>query len=81
VFDDRRADRIRKGERIVQKLGRLALMLGVLGIVLCLAAAAGRFVGTKEFLGFQAINIFIVGIGLQVTACWARLEANAADHS
>jgi hypothetical protein len=55
--------------------------IGILGILICLAASAGRFYGAKQFLGFQAINIFIVGVGLLVTACWARLEADAAAKS
>ena len=65
----------------MEQLGRLTPFVGVLGILICLAASAGRFYGAKEFMGFQAMNIFIVGVGLLVTACWARLEANAVAKS
>ena len=63
----------------MDQLGKLTPYIGALGILICLAASAGRFYGAKEFLGFQAINIFIVGVGLLVVACWARLEAGSAE--
>ena len=55
-------------------LNKLGTISGVLGILICLAAVAGRFYGEKAFLGFQAINIFIVGIAFLVIACWVKLE-------
>ena len=59
----------------MENLSKLASASGVLGVVVCLVSSAGRFVGEKEFAGFQAINIFIVGVGLMVMACWLKLEA------
>ncbi len=55
------------------RIGRYA---GYLGVVICLAAVAGRFYGSKEFLGFQAINVFIVGVGLLAFGAWAKLEGH-----
>ena len=55
--------------------GKGACVLGILGILVCLAAVAGRFYGAPSFLGFSAINVFIVGVGLISTACWAKLES------
>lgn len=56
-------------------LNKLGTISGVLGILICLAAVAGRFYGEKAFLGFQAINVFIVGIAFLALACWIKLEA------
>jgi len=50
---------------------------GYLGVVVCVAAVAGRFYGSKEFLGFQAINVFIVGVAFLAFGTWAKLEATA----
>jgi len=49
-------------------------IIGVLGIVVCLLGIVGRFYGESTFLGFQAINIFILGIGLMVLGCFAKLS-------
>ncbi len=62
----------------MENLASVATASGALGVVICLLASAGRFYGEKEFVGFQAINIFIVGVGLMVLACWLKLEAK--DH-
>ncbi len=57
-------------------LRRVATVLGAAGVLVCLSAAAGRFIGEREFIQFQAINIFNVGVGLMVMACWLKLEAS-----
>ena len=44
----------------MHKIGNL---LGVLGIAVCVLAAAGRFVNEPYIYNFQAINIYIVGLG------------------
>ena len=59
----------------MELLGKVSSLSGVLGLVVCLVAVFGRFYGQKPFLGFQSINIFIVGIGLIVLASWLKLEA------
>jgi len=56
-------------------LNKLGTVSGIVGILICLVAVAGRFYGEKVFLGFQAINVFIVGIAFLVIACWVKLEA------
>lgn len=63
----------------MKQLARFSSAFGGIGLLVCLAASAGRFYGTKQFMGFQAVNIFIVGVGLLVTACWLRLESSASD--
>ena len=55
----------------MHKIGNL---LGVLGIAVCVLAAAGRFVNEPYIFNFQAINIYIVGIGLVVIGCFAKLS-------
>jgi len=62
----------------MHSLSRFSTLFALLGILICLAASAGRFYGAKEFMGFQAINIFIVGVGLLVTACWMKLDSQTS---
>lgn len=57
------------------KLSLLGTVAGLLGILICLASVAGRFYEEPMFLGFRAINVFIVGMGFMVLACLAKLEA------
>lgn len=45
-----------------------------LGGLVCILAVAGRFIGTPSVLGFQAINVFIVGVGLMVLGCLKKLH-------
>lgn len=56
-------------------LSRLGMVAGLLGVLICIAAVAGRFYEDPGFLGFRAINVFIVGIGFMVLGCLAKLEA------
>ena len=56
-------------------LNKLGTVSGIVGILICLVAVAGRFYGDPVFLGFQAINVFIVGIAFLALACWIKLEA------
>ena len=58
-------------------LGPLGTTSGALGVLISLAAVAGRFYGGREFLGFQAISILIVGMAFMIFACFLRLEAGA----
>ncbi len=62
----------------MRSLLKFSTHVALLGILICLAASAGRFYGAKEFMGFQAINIFIVGVGLLVTACWMKLDSQTS---
>ena len=56
-------------------LGKISSLSGVLGLLVCLMAAFGRFYGERWFFGFQAINVFIIGIALMALASWLKLEA------
>jgi hypothetical protein len=58
-------------------LGPLGTISGALGVLISLAAIAGRFYGGQEFVGFQAISVFIVGIAFMVFGCFLKLEAGA----
>ena len=61
----------RKGEKQMNKIGNL---IGVAGIAVCIFGVAGRFINYSTIFGFQAINIFIVGVGLLVVGCFAKLS-------
>jgi len=55
-------------------LSKIGTVMGVLGILVCLASVLGRFIGDAIFMDFQAINVFIVGVGLLVMGCFAKLS-------
>ena len=52
----------------------LGTVAGLLGVLFCIAALAGRFYGDPAFLGYKALSIFHVGVGLMVFACFAKLQ-------
>ncbi|HKI84424.1 MAG TPA: hypothetical protein VKA63_08810 [Candidatus Krumholzibacteria bacterium] len=56
-------------------LASLGTVVAYVGMIVCLAAVAGRFYGAKTVLGYQAVNFFMLGIGLMVWSCWAKLES------
>lgn len=58
-----------------EKLGPLGTYAGYLGMLICLAAVIGRFYGERPILGFNASNLFVIGVGVMVWACWAKLES------
>jgi len=48
---------------------RTAKAIGLLGAILCVLAVIGRFKGPASVLGnFQAINVYITGVGMMVFA-------------
>jgi len=55
-------------------LSKIGTVIGVLGILVCFASILGRFIGDAIFMDFQAINVFIIGIGLMVLGCFAKLS-------
>lgn len=57
---------------IVRRAGDL---LGVLGIVVCLAAGVGRLSGFFHLFGAEVVSVFQGGIGLMVAACLLKLWA------
>ena len=55
-------------------LSKIGTVIGVLGILVCIASVLGRFIGDAIVVEFQAINVFIVGVGLIVMGCFAKLS-------
>ncbi|MEM7247903.1 MAG: hypothetical protein AAF533_21380 [Acidobacteriota bacterium] len=58
----------------MDKLGPLSKVAGIVGIVFCIIAVAGRFYGEAEIFGFQAVNLFLSGVGGMAFGNWLRLE-------
>ena len=57
----------------VSKIGNFA---GVLGFAVCILSGITRLLGeTIFFLHIQTINMYIVGIGLMVFGCFAKLSS------
>jgi hypothetical protein len=59
-------------QNVLNQVGRYA---GYLGILVCIAAVAGRFYGEPKFLGHAALSWIVLGIAFLVLGCWAKLEA------
>ena len=55
-------------------LFRLGNFIGVVGVVICIISVFDRFIAENLFVQFKAINIFIVGSGLMVFGCFAKLS-------
>ncbi len=56
-------------------LNKLVNFVGVLGFAVCLLSGLARLLGESVFfLQIQSINIYIVGIGLMVFGCFAKLS-------
>ena len=51
----------------------------VLGILLCLASGLARVSGSYHLAGYEATTLFIVGTGLMVFACLAKLQTLSAQ--
>ncbi|MDZ7782446.1 MAG: hypothetical protein U5K56_05710 [Halioglobus sp.] len=58
----------------------LGSIVGLLGVLTCFAAGAGRLMGYYYILDFQGTTVFNVGVGLMVLACLIRLEELAAQR-
>lgn len=48
--------------------------VGLAGLVLTVAAGAGRATGHYYFAGFEMLTLFSGGVGLMVMACLAKLQ-------
>ncbi len=57
------------------KLASISTWVAYLGMLVSLLAVAGRFYGNKTVLGYQAANVLLLGVGLMVWSCWAKLES------
>ena len=57
--------------KLIQSLGNLA---AVLGMLVCLLAGLARLGGTWSVAGMDVGAVFQLGIGLMVFACLAKLQ-------
>ena len=58
-----------------QVMGVAGNLLGVLGLVVSLAAVAARLTGNFYILNAETLSVFQGGIGLMVAACLFKLWA------
>jgi len=58
-----------------QHLSTAGSAIGVLGMLICLIAGLTKLTGSYYLLGYEAMTLFMVGIGLIATGCLAKLEA------
>lgn len=49
-------------------------LMGVIGVLLCAIAGGARVAGSFYVLGFEAMTLFIGGLGLMLAACLAKLQ-------
>lgn len=52
----------------------VANIAGLAGILLCLVSGLARIVGQYHVAGFEAMTLFVSGVGLMVFACLLKLE-------
>ncbi|MCK7583175.1 MAG: hypothetical protein MZV65_51555 [Chromatiales bacterium] len=58
-----------------QRLSMAGSAVGWLGVLICLVAGLTKFAGSYYLLGYEAMTLFMVGIGLIATGSLAKLEA------
>lgn len=63
------------GTRMKCHLNCIGSVAGYVGIITCAAGVFGRFHGDYHFIGFQAADVFLMGVALMTLGCWAKLEA------
>ena len=51
----------------------------VLGILLCVASGLARVSGSYHLAGYEATTLFMVGVGMMVFACLAKLQGLSAQ--
>ena len=64
--------------KTLEHIGNAAAIVGVL---LCAAAGAFRGAGFFYIAGFEAMSLFIGGMGLMVGACLAKLHILSKSRS
>ena len=55
--------------------------VGLAGVLLTLAAAAGRVTGHYYLADFEALTLFNGGVGLMVMACLAKLQVLSSGRN
>ncbi len=60
--------------KLIAVAGNIA---GVLGLLVCLVSGGARVLGQFYLLGYEAMTLFVGGIGLMVAACLAELHLGA----
>jgi hypothetical protein len=59
-------------------LASVGNVAGVAGVLVCAVAGAARVLGQYDVGGLSMITLFIVGLGLMVSACLAKLHIIAS---
>ena len=57
--------------KLLEVSGNLA---AVLGILVCCIAGGSRLLGNWQTLGISTMSLFMVGIGIMLVACLAKLQ-------
>ena len=47
---------------------------GLLGVLICLVSAIARIGGARNLFGHDSLTFFVVGIGLVVVGCFAKIH-------
>lgn len=58
-------------QKLIEVAGNIA---GVIGLLVCLVSGGTRVMGQFYLLGYEAMTLFVGGIGLMVAACLAKLH-------
>jgi hypothetical protein len=62
--------------KLLELTGSIA---GVSGVLVCAISGLSRVAGLYYLAGYESTTLFIVGTGLMVFACLAKLEAQSRN--
>lgn len=58
-------------DKLIEMAGNIA---AVLGILICIVSGLSRVTGNFYILGYEAMTLFIGGMGLMLMGCLAKLQ-------
>jgi len=57
-------------------INNLGLLVGVVGLLICLIAGVTRVLGHHYFAGFETLTLLNAGVSMMVSACMIKLYNN-----
>ena len=61
-----------------RSLNILGSFFGIFGLIVCAVSGIARIIGSYHMGGYEAMTLFVAGMGLLVLACFLKLESLAS---
>jgi hypothetical protein len=61
-------------------INRVGLVVGMIGLLLCVVAGIGRVGGNFYLFGYQSVTLLFAGIGMMVAACMFKLYSGTLSR-